>query len=86
MTILYRYGKFVTLFQTTSTIIIEFILLVKCNLEKKGGRTLLSGEYSVEIHAKRTGTFLFKSRNMTGEITWIRKKKKLLEPIKMIFV
>ena len=53
---------------------------------KKGGRTLLSGEYSVEIHAKRTGTFLFKSQNMTGEITWIRKKKELLEPIKMIFV
>ena len=54
--------------------------------EKKGGRTLLSEEYSVEIHAKRTGTFLFKSRNMTGEIICIRKKKEPLEPIKMIFV
>lgn len=47
---------------------------------------MLSEEYSVEIHAKRTGTFLFKSRNMTGEIICIRKKKEPLEPIKMIFV
>lgn len=47
---------------------------------------LLSGEYSVEVHETRVKKFLFKSRNMTGEIICIRKKKEPLEPIKMIFV
>lgn len=72
---------------TTYVIIIEIILLVKCNLEKKGGRMLLSKKYySIEMHAKRTGEFLFKSRNMTGEIIWTRKKKELLGQGKRIFV
>lgn len=42
--------------------------------------------YSIEMHAKRTGEFLFKSRNMTGEIIWTRKKKELLGQGKRIFV
>lgn len=61
-------------------------MLVKCNLEKKGGRMLLSGEYSVEVHEKRVKKFLFKLQNMTGEMIWIIREKEPLEPLKMRFV
>ena len=61
-------------------------MLVKCNLEKKGGRMLLSGEYSVEVHETRVKKFLFKLQNMTGEMIWIIREKEHLEPLKMRFV
>lgn len=61
-------------------------MLVKCNLEKKGGRMLLSGEYSVEVHETRVKKFLFKLQNMTGEMIWIIREKEPLEPLKMRFV
>ena len=47
---------------------------------------LLSEKYSVEVHAARVKKFLFKLQNMTGEIIWIIKEKKHLEPLKMRFV